>query len=206
MQWNKKLCNDVFMDSHLSRSEKKRRSKGIEQLVIELADLAQGEIASLPCGQEIRDEIASAKNLKGGARKRQLKYATKLLRDNKHVEELYDFLVRKKGSMLKEKRAFQELENYRNLLITEAVQLYEEQRHGNGYMNENEPTEFLHDSETLRAIVKHLPGVDQSLLKNTAMQFARTRNRKFSRELFRIMKAATERAQFSQQKDTNNGI
>ncbi|KPK25510.1 MAG: hypothetical protein AMJ61_11780 [Desulfobacterales bacterium SG8_35_2] len=190
------------MDSQLSRSEKKRRAKGIEQLVQELAVLPPGEIAILPCGQEIRDEIASAKNLKGGARKRQLKYATKLLRDNKHVEELYDFLVRKKGSMLKEKRAFQELENFRNLLITEAVQLYEERMSGSGYTNENEPMEFPSDSETLRAIVNHLPGVDQDLLKNSAMQFARTRNRKFSRELFRIMKAALERAQFSQQKGT----
>ena len=81
------------------------------------------------------------------ARKRQLKYATKLLRDIP-VEELYDFLARKKGSMLKEKREFQELEHFRNILITEAVQLYEERMHSNGYLNENEPVEFLHDSMT----------------------------------------------------------
>jgi hypothetical protein len=38
------------------------------------------------------------------------------------------------------------------------------------------------------------------------MQFAKTRNRKFSRELFRVMKAAMEKAQFRQQQDKNNGI
>ncbi len=193
------------MDSQLSKSEKKRRAKGIERLVSELAALPLGEIASLPCDQEIREEIGSAKNLKGGARKRQLKYATKLLRD-KPAEDLYDFLARKKGSMLKEKREFQELEHFRNLLITEAVQVYEEKMHDNGYVNENEPVEFLHDSEAIRDIVNNLPEVDQVSLRNAAIQFARTRNRKFSRELFRIMKAAREKAHFSQKQDNNNGL
>ena len=193
------------MDSQLSKSEKKRRAKGIEQLVVELAALPLGEIASLPCEQEIRDEISSAKNLKGGARKRQLKYATKLLRDMP-VEELYDFLVRKKGSMLKEKREFQELENFRNLLINEAVQFYEEKMHSSGFLNENEPEGLLHNSETVRAIVLHIPDIDEAQLKNTAIQFAKTRNRKFSRELFRIIKAATEKAQYSQKQENNDGI
>ena len=186
------------MDSQLSKSEKKRRAKGIERLVSELVALPLGEIASLPCDQEIREEIGSAKNLKGGARKRQLKYATKLLRD-KPAEELYDFLARKKGSMLKEKREFQELEHFRNLLINEAVQFYDEKMHDNGYVNEIEPVEFLPDSMTIRDIVNNLPEVDQVSLKNAAIQFARTRNRKFSRELFRIMKAAREKTHFSQQ-------
>jgi ribosome-associated protein len=193
------------MDSQLSKSEKKRRAKGIEELVSELAALPLGQIASLPCDQEVREEIASAKKLKGGARKRQLKYATKLLRE-KPVEELYDFLAQKKGSLLKENREFHELEHFRNLLITEAVQLYEESRSTNGYLNENEPVEFLHDTGTLQTIVNYLPEVDKLLLKNTAMQFARTRNRKFSRELFRIMKAALEKAHFSKIKDKDNGI
>ncbi|UCD65345.1 MAG: DUF615 domain-containing protein [Deltaproteobacteria bacterium] len=193
------------MDSQLSKSEKKRRAKGIEQLVFELAALPLGEIASLPCEQEIRDEISSAKNLKGGARKRQLKYATKLLRDMP-IEDLYDFLSRKKGSMLKEKREFQELENFRNLLLTEVVKLYEETMQSNGFLNESEPEELLHDSETIQAILLHIPDIDETQLKNTAIQFAKTRNRKFSRELFRIMKAATEKAQFSQKQDQNDGI
>jgi ribosome-associated protein len=189
----------------LSKSEKKRRAKGIEQLVIELAGLTKGEIDTLPCDQEVRDEIASAKDLKGGSRKRQLKYATKLLRD-KPVEELYDFLVRKKGSLLKEKKEFQELEHLRNLLIEEAVLRYEERKHNDGYVNENEPVKFLDESRAIQAIMAHVPDVDQALLKNAAMQFARTRNRKFSRELFRIMKAAMEKAQFHQKPGKNNGI
>ena len=193
------------MDSQLSKSERKRRAKGIEQLVAELAVLPLREIASLPCDQEIREVIAAAKELKGGSRKRQLKFATKLLRD-KPADELYDFLARKKGSILKEKREFRELEHFRNTLITEAVQRYEERVHDNGYVNEFEPPKFLKDSMIIRDIVNHLPEVDLVSLKNAAIQFARTRNRKFSREVFRIMKAAMEKTHFSQQEDKNNGI
>jgi len=183
------------MNSQLSKSEKKRRAKGLEQLVIELAALTQGEIDVLPCDQEIRNEIAAARDLKGGTRKRQIKYAAKLLRDT-HVEELYDFLARRKGSMLKEKREFHELEHLRNLLIDEAVQRYEERKHSNGFISEDEPVKFLDGWEAIEMIIAQLPEVDQTLLKNTAIQFARTRNRKFSRELFRILKAALEKSQF----------
>lgn len=185
------------MDSLLSKSEKKRRAKGLEQLVFELADLPVGEIALLPCDQEIRDHVSSAKNLKGGARKRQLKYVTKLLRD-RPVEELYDFMVRQKGSILKEKRELQKIEHFRNLLISEAVQDYEKAMLANGFANENEPVKLLQESEVLQTIVRQLPNIDVDLLKSTAMQFARSRNRKFSRELFRILRAAAEKAQFSQ--------
>jgi ribosome-associated protein len=193
------------MEFQLSKSEKKRRAKGLEQLVSELAALAPGEIAALPCDAEVRREIAGARNCKGGARQRQLKYATKLLRE-RPVEELYEFMARKKGSMLKDKREFQEIEHFRNLLVSEALQLYEERRSDHGFVKEEEPGEFLHDSETLRTIRERLPEVDQSMLKHAAMQFARTRNRKYSRELFRIMKAAMEKAQYSQVQDTKNGI
>ncbi len=193
------------MDSQFSKSEMKRRAKGIEDLVIELAALPPGEIASLPCEREIREAIGAGKNLKGGGRKRQLKYAAKLLR-SKPVDELYDFLARKKGSVLKAKREFQELEHFRNLLINEAVQLFEEKMPANGYVNEDESVEFMHESEILRTIVRQLPEIDREQLKNSAIQFARTRNRKFSRELFRILKAAAEKAQFSPQKEKSNGI
>lgn len=193
------------MDSQLSKSERKRRAKGMEQLVHELASLPEREIVALPCDQEIQEEILSAKNLKGGAKKRQLKYATKLLRDQP-VEELYDFLAQKKGSLLKKNREFHELEHFRNLLINEAVQQYEDMMDNNVYINENNPADFFSESVALEAIVDYLPDIDKTLLKNTAIQYARTRNRKFSRELFRILKAAFEKIQYSQKQGKDNGI
>ena len=193
------------MDLQLSKSEKKRRAKGIEQLVYELASLPDREILVLPCDQEIQEEIRSAKNLKGGAKKRQLKYATKLLRD-KSIDELYEFLEKKKGSLLKKNREFHDLEHLRNLLVDEAVQHYEDMMHNNGYINENEPSDLFRESEALNVIEDHFPDIDQALLKNAALQFARTRNRKFSRELFRILQAAQEKKQYSKRKGNNNGV
>jgi ribosome-associated protein len=193
------------MDSQLSKSERKRRAKGIEKLVYELASLPDREIVALPCDQEIQEEIRSAKNLKGGAKKRQLKYVTKLLRD-KPVGELYEILAQKKGSLLKKNREFHNLEHLRNLLINEAVQQYEDMTHNNGYIHEKEPLGFFRESEAIEAIVDYLPDVDQALLKKTAIQFARTRNRKFSRELFRILKAALEKIQYSQKQGKDNGV
>jgi ribosome-associated protein len=193
------------MDSQLSKSERKRRAKGIEQLVYELASLPDRVIVELPCDQEIREEIRSAKNMKAGAKKRQLKYVTKLLRDQP-VEELYDFLALKKGSLLKKNREFHELEHFRNLLINETVKLYEDVMNNDGYMKEQEPLDLLGESVALDAIVDCFPDIDKALLKNTAIQYARTRNRKFSRELFRILKAAFEKIQYSQKQGKDNGI
>lgn len=193
------------MESQLSKSEKKRRAKGVEQLVNELAELPEAEIASLPCPKEICVEIAAARNLKGAARKRQIKYATKLLR-SKPFEDLYEYLTRRKGSQLKEKRQFREIEHLRGQLITEALALYEEKMHNNGYVAQSEPEDYLQNSKAILTIVSHFPEIDQVHLKNTAMQYARTRNRKFSRELFRIMKAAVEKKQFSDKQGADHGI
>jgi ribosome-associated protein len=193
------------MNSQLSKSERKRRAKGIEQLVYELASLPDRVIVALPCDQEIKEEIRSAKNMKAGAKKRQLKYVTKLLRDQP-VEELYDFLALKKGSLLKKNREFHELEHFRNLLINETVKLYEDVMNNDGYMKEQEPLDLLGESVALDAIVDCFPDIDKALLKNTAIQYARTRNRKFSRELFRILKAAFEKIQYSQKQGKDNGI
>ena len=193
------------MNSQLSKSEKKRRAKGLEQLVNELASLSDRDIKILPCDQEIQDEIRSARNLKGGAKKRQLKYATKLLREQP-VDDLYDFLTQKKGSALKKNREFHELEHLRNLLITESVKLYDDGMNNDGYISEMEPIDLLRQSVALKAIAERLPEIDKTLLKNTAMQFARSRNKKFSRELFRILKAAHEKSLYSQLKDKKNGL
>ena len=135
------------MESQLSKSERKRRAKGIEKLVYELASLPHSEIKLLPCDQGIREEILSAKNQKGGAQKRQLKYATKLLR-KKPVDALYDFLAKKKGSSLQKNREFHNLEHLRNLLIDEMLQKYEDIIKNNRYIDDDDPFDIL--SETVK--------------------------------------------------------
>jgi len=193
------------MESQLSKSERKRRAKDIEQLVLELAALPEREIDMIPCDPDIQDEIHAAKDLKGGAKKRQLKYVTKLLR-KKNVDDLFNFLARHKGSQLKSKREFHNLEHLRNLLIDEVMLRYEENVLNSRYIEEHDPIDFSWQSEALDTICHQLPGIDREQLKNIAIQFARTRNRKFSRELFRMLKGAFEKMQFAQSEDRKNGI
>jgi ribosome-associated protein len=193
------------MESYLSKSERKRRAKNIEQLVHELAELPESEINMFPCDDEIRTEFCSVQALKGGARKRQLKYITKLLRGTT-VDALYDFLASRKGSQLKRKREFHQLEHLRNLLIDEVMEQYEDNIQKSRYVDEHDPLDFSWESKAMAAISEQFPDIDQTQLKNIAVQFARTRHRKFSRELFRILKGAFDKMQYAQTKDGTNGV
>jgi ribosome-associated protein len=185
------------MDQQLSKSEKKRRAKSIEQMVLELASLSDGELHILPCNNEIQKEIVKIKKLKSGARKRQIKYITKLLR-NEAPDDLFRFLEEKKGSVLKKEREFHELEQLRDELINEAMQFYddlinEQEADVSGRLDENWKSEAVH------LIKNRFPEIEVNILKKSALQFARTHNKRYSRELFKVMKAASERAQFAKE-------
>jgi ribosome-associated protein len=182
------------METQLSRSEKKRRAKGIEQMVQELATLPAGQIMNLPCEDELKEELDRIRDLKGGARKRQIKYITKLLREQS-TEDLFLFLEEKKGSNLKQKREFHELEHLRDSLINEAVEVYSYWLEG-GYGETEVTLESIWESETMKIIKNRFPGIDYKMLRRLALQFAKSHNKRFSRELFRMLKAANERAQF----------
>ena len=169
----------------ISRSEQKRRLKQLEQLVSELAALPPGVISRLPCSTEIRELFHHSAEMKGGARKRQLKYIAKQLR-NESVEQLYTFFTDQKGAALQEKKEFHELEFYRNSLLNEALELH---RIAEENQEEMDPE---WDSPVLEKIAAALPGVDRKSLFRLAFLFARTRNRRYSREIFRLLRAAHE--------------
>ena len=65
----------------VSRSEQKRRAKDLEKLALELCDLPDSDLQKLPCEPVLREDIKETKTLKGGARKRQIKYVAKSLRE-----------------------------------------------------------------------------------------------------------------------------
>ena len=173
------------MSYRLSRSEKKRRAKNIEMLATELVALANTDIKKLPCDDFLKDEIISAKPLKGGARKRQIKYITKQLRELDN-ESLFAFLAQYKGSRLKQTKNFHQLERFRDDLIDEALQAQKEAWH-----NEEIAPEHW-DSPTCVAILEQFPSSDINALQKSAMAFARTHKKTHSREVFRILKANAE--------------
>ncbi|MCB2182140.1 MAG: DUF615 domain-containing protein [Desulfobulbaceae bacterium] len=182
------------MEYSLSKSEKKRRAKKIEQLAVELVSLSPTDIKKLPCDDFIKNEILACRDLKAGARKRQIKYLTKNLRDI-DSGPLYDFMSDQKGSSLKENKEFHELENIRDNIINEAISAARDAR--------QEQLEFERDwySETLETAVRNLPDLDEDAVRQLAWRYIRGRKAAQSREIFRLLKAASERKQWQNSKE-----
>jgi ribosome-associated protein len=182
----------MSMDIPLSRSERKRRSKQLEKLVMELGHQSIPLIDALPCDEEIRDLLRQASSLKGGARKRQIKYVTKLLRnDPENIDALFAFMAGRQGTALQDKREFHEIEYIRDSLLNEALEQRRRALENHGELEEN------WSSRIVQEVGRQFPGIDQVLLTRLSWLFARTRNRKHSREIFRILRAAHEEKRFA---------
>lgn len=171
----------------ISRSEKKRQMQQLEQLASALAALPKQVQEQLPCPEDIIAELRVAASMKGGARKRQIKYLTKLLHAAGPQDELYTFISKHQGRAIAEQKAQHQLEQYRNALIEEALNRASD--HDEAAWGE------LWDSSVVTALKPALPQVDDKALLRLAYRFAQTRNPRYSREIFRTLKAALEQQQ-----------
>lgn len=181
---------DGYFMMELSRSEQKRRIKQLEKLVVELVALPAGALHKLPVKEEVRELALEVSGLKGGARKRQIKYITKLLRAEP-VDPLYDFLAKRKGNDLFEKKQFHEVEYLRDILIEEAITARRRAQ------EEHREFEEEWDSRVVQDIVEELPQVDARGLTRISFLFAMTRSKKHSREIFRLLRAAREQEELN---------
>lgn len=155
----------------------------LEELVAEVASLPQALLRQLPLDAEILGLLAEAAPLKGGARNRQVKYVTKLLKDVP-LEPVYEFLSRRKGAALEEKKAFHELEYLRDALLSEAIARQEDaEANGEDFGGDWE-------SRVAEEIKKTLPRIDARALASLAWMYTRGRNPRYSREIFRQLRAA----------------
>ncbi len=180
------------MSYQISRSEKKRQAKQIESLASELVTLSANEIKKLPCDDFLKDEIRTAQPLKSGARKRQIKYITKQIRET-DPEPLLNFLEDRKGSQLKKNNEFHELERLRDDIITDVLAAVEDAFHENEALGDDWPSPALDKSLSL------FPSLDEMDIRKAAQRFARTRKITYTREIFRALKAAADVAKL--QKD-----
>jgi ribosome-associated protein len=178
------------MEYKLSKSEKKRRAKMVEQLARELVALSPAEIKKLDCAAELKEDIREAGRLKGGARKRLTKYITKVLRQE-NCDPLLDFLKDRKGSRLKNKRDFRELEQLRDDIISDTIQALREAQS----FDENLAYDWV--APTVKIALEKLPGLDKDALMKSARRYSRTRKTSHSREIFRTLKAAAEELRFT---------
>lgn len=174
------------MDYQVSRSEKKRRAKNIEKLAQELVFLSPTDIKKLPCDNELQTEILDAANMKAGARKRQIKYITKTLRAL-DPEPLFEFMSEQKGSHLKEKKEFHELERLRDGIIDDVLAADHDAK------QEGNVIDLRYPSDAIDAALRSLADLDEDDLRRSALRFVRTRKTTYSREIFRSLKAAFER-------------
>ncbi|MEN8257338.1 MAG: ribosome biogenesis factor YjgA [Thermodesulfobacteriota bacterium] len=175
------------MPYHISRSEKKRQAKQIESLANELVTLSANEIKKLPCDDFLKEEIRTAQPLKSGARKRQIKYITKQIRETDPAP-LLNFLEDRKGSRLKKNSEFHELERLRDNIITDVLAGVEDAFHNDEPLGDDWPSPALEKALSL------FPNLDEMDVRKAAKRFSRTRKVTYTREIFRTLKAASDSA------------
>ncbi len=173
------------MTECISKSEQKRRVKQIEAAAAELAVLSDNDLVNFPASDQVRKEIIACRSLKGGARKRQIKYLAKIIREDS-VEDMLEFLALQKGSKLKTDQLHHEAERLRDLLVNEVICFQEEAQQKQIVLTMDWP------AEQLSAVVADLE-INEKEIRTALYQYVRTRARNNYREIFRMIKAALEK-------------
>ena len=174
----------------LSKSELKRQHKQVEAAAKEITALNDTELARLELDVEVIEEARLCRALKGGALKRQVKYVAKLLKQG-DLDNLLSLLAQMKGSRLAENKAHHQAERLRDAIINEALDFRNE------CLQEGVTMEMEWPSETLALVVEGFDDIDELELRRSAYQYAKTRNRVHSREIFRVLRAAAEKQRYT---------
>jgi ribosome-associated protein len=173
------------MAEKLSKSEIKRSFRRIEEAAEVLADLSNNDLKKFPGSKEITDEIMACRNLKGGARNRQIKYLAKVMRQEP-LDDIYTFLTKIKGSDLQQKGILHEAERLRDAMINEAME-----NHQRSLMMQI-PWEPVWESDIITATVEKYQSLNANEIRKSIYQYVKSRNIVHYRELFRMMKAAID--------------
>jgi len=173
------------MTEIISKSAKKRRFKEEEGAAEELALLSDKELKNLPTEDNVKNEIKNCRGLKGGARKRQIKYLAKIMRTGS-VDEILDFLEDRKGSSLRANKLFHEAERLRDVIVNEAMDQHQLT------LQAGQIWEPDWEGQELEAALKRYQ-FDEGDLRKAVFQYVKTRIHNHYREVFRIVKAAVEK-------------
>lgn len=174
------------MTEYISKSERKRRFRHEEQAAEELSRLTKKDLKLAPISDEVKEEIITCRDLKGGALKRQIKYLAKVMRTD-DVEAILTFLEERKGSDLKVNRLHHEAEHLRDNIINQAV---EDQKSclkiGRKWGEDWSASEIDH-------AVARLPWLNAGDMRRATFLYVKTKNHMHYKELFKMVKAALER-------------
>lgn len=173
------------MTERISKSEQKRRVKQLETVAVELSCLSDNDLEQLPASKTVKEEIVACRNLKGGARKRQVKYLAKILRETP-VDEIVAYLASSKGSKIKENQLHHTAERLRDILVDEVLDFQKQARHYQLALAMDWP------GEEITKVVRNL-GVNEKEMRSALYQYAQIRSQNGYREVFRMIKAALEK-------------
>lgn len=176
------------MTEKISKSARKRRFKQEEEGAEEIALLSDKDLKKFPGSKDVKNAIIDCRRLKGGARKRQIKYLAKIMR-SEEVDEILYFLAEKKGSQLKNNIVHKEAERLRDVIINEAIDDRQD------CMQQGLVWEPDWSGEEIDAAVVRY-SFDEGDLRKSVYQYVRTRIHGHYREVFRILKAAVEKDEF----------
>ncbi len=180
----------------ISRSEQKRRIKEIELLVEELLTLPAHVLSQTPLPDEMRQSLLTvAGRPLTKARKREVKYLTRLIQQYP-LEGLYELVSRYRGNKLKEQQQVKTIDSYRHTLINEALEQEKLCRERGEDWTENWP------STTISQLQRTVPVIDPPTLSRLAYLFVRTRNPRYSREIFRYLRSMQELHNRIQQRES----
>jgi ribosome-associated protein len=179
------VLGEKQMVEKVSRSEQKRLFRQTDAVAVELAELTNKDLKIFPGEDEVKTAIMDCRGLKGGARKRQIKYLSKVLRQFS-MDEIYKFLETRKGSELKGNQLFHQAERWRDILINEAVEIHEDCRRNQIVFEPDWQSDIIAD------LLTELPSLQETDIRKTVYQYARSRNVMHYRELFRMLKAAVD--------------
>jgi ribosome-associated protein len=181
------------MTEYISRSAQKRRFKDEESVAEELSLLTDKDLKLLPAGQLLKDEIIRCRTMQGGARKRQVKYLAKVMREDP-VEKILAFLADRKGSQLKVTKLQREVERLRDVIINEAIA---EQQ---SCLQAGQAWEPNWQGPEIEAVVHRYP-VDEADMRKAVHQYVKTRIHTYYREVFRILKATVEKEELLRKRE-----
>lgn len=173
------------MTMRISKSEKKRQFKQTEKMAATLAEFTDNDIKVFPGSEQLKAEIKATRGLKGGARKRQIKYLAKVMRQD-DLDSIYDFLEQKKGSQLKSNMQLHEAERLRDGLINEAMADHQY------CMEEQLQWDIDYRSDIIEGLVEEYPLLKENEIRKGVYSYVKTRNKLHYRELFRMLRAAIE--------------
>lgn len=170
-----------------SKTKQKEESRMLDKLAEELVELSPSLLLKLSCESEILIEIQKAQGMKSfGAKRRQLKYLSKLLRETP-LEPLINFLEHHKKSHLKQNKIFHDLEQIRNRII---------------FRDENENEDEVENESALLEAKEKFPSLDIGAIRHLVAQYRWTRQQRYSREIFRQLTIAQRHKEINNNQET----